>query len=389
MRGALARRLGDLDRAEEALQEALAEALRKWPSSGVPDEPAAWLVTTGWHRAVDTLRREQVGRAKLALLDPPDPPAFSGGDDTLGLIFGCCHPALPEPARIALTLRAVCGLTTEEIAAAFLVPTPTMAQRLVRANRLIRDRAVPFSTPEPEELTERLGPVLTVIYLVYNEGYLANSSAVEQRRDLATQAHALIGQLDLLMPTEPEVGGLAVLLSLCEARAATRFDESGRLVLLSDQDRSRWDRRAVQASVDKLDRVLARRRPGPFQTHAAIAALHATAESAEQTDWAQIRLLYLELFRQTASPLALLSASVATWRAVGAQRALWEVDQLTMRLDGYRLYHATRAELLRDLGREAEAAEALQRALALTANPAERLLLIERLTVYSHAAGIG
>jgi RNA polymerase sigma-70 factor (ECF subfamily) len=386
MRGALARRLGDLDRAEEALQEALAEALRKWPSSGVPDEPAAWLVTTGWHRAVDTLRREQVGRIKLAQLEPP---RYSGDDDTLGLIFGCCHPALPEPARIALTLRAVCGLTTEEIAAAFLVPTPTMAQRLVRANRLIRDRLVPFTTPSPEELAERLGPVLTVIYLVYNEGYLANSAAAPQRRDLATQALALVAQLELLMPTEPEVGGLAVLLALCEARAATRFDDSGKLVLLSDQDRSRWDRRAIRAAVDKLDRVLARRRPGPYQTHAAIAALHATAGSADTTDWAQIRLLYLELFRQTASPLALLSASVATWRAVGTERALWEVDQLGVRLDGYRLYHATRAELLRDLGREAEAAQALQRALALTANPAERVLLTERLTVYSHAAGIG
>ncbi|GIH11231.1 RNA polymerase subunit sigma-24 [Rhizocola hellebori] len=392
MRGALARRLGDLDRAEEALQEALAEALRKWPHSGVPDEPAAWLVTTGWHRAVDVLRREQVGRAKLTLLyppTPPTPPSYNGGDDTLALIFGCCHPALPEPARIALTLRAVCGLTTEEIAAAFLVPTPTMAQRLVRANRLIRDRSVPFRTPAPEELADRLGPVLTVIYLVYNEGYLANSSATEQRRDLATQALALAGQLDLLMPTEPEVGGLAVLLALCEARAASRFDDDGRLVLLSDQDRSRWNQRAIQAAVDKLDRVLARRRPGPYQTHAAIAALHATAESANQTDWAQIRLLYLELFRQTSSPLALLSASVATWRAVGAQRALWEVDQLAARLDGYRLYHATRAELLRELGREAEAAHALQRALALTANPAERVLLTERLTVYSHSAAIG
>ena len=386
MRGALARRLGDLDRAEEALQEALAEALRKWPLSGVPDKPAAWLVTTGWHKAVDVLRREQVGRSKLAQLDPP---SHQGGEDTLSLIFGCCHPALPEPARIALTLRAVCGLTTEEIAAAFLVPTPTMAQRLVRANRLVRERSVPFGMPAPEELSERLGPVLTVIYLVYNEGYLANSASARQRRDLATQALALISQLELLMPTEPEVSGLAVLLSLCEARATTRFDDTGRLVLLSDQDRSRWDGPAIRAAVDKLDRVLARRRAGPYQTHAAIAVLHATAESAAATDWPQIRLLYLELFRQTASPLALLSASVATWRAVGPDRALWEVDQLGARLDGYRLYHATRAELLRELGRGAEATDALQRALALTANPAERVLLTERLTVYSHAAAIG
>ncbi len=386
MRGALARRLGDLDRAEEALQEALAEALRKWPSSGVPDEPAAWLVTTGWHRAIDVLRREQVGRAKLALVEPP---SHTGGDDVLGLIFGCCHPALPEPARIALTLRAVCGLTTEEIAAAFLVPTPTMAQRLTRANRLVKERSVPFAIPQPDELTERLGPVLTVIYLVYNEGYLANSSAAAQRRDLAAQALALIAQLELLMPTEPEVSGLAVLMALGEARAGTRFDAGGQLVLLSDQDRSRWDSAAIEAAVDKLDRVLARRRPGPYQTHAAIAALHATAPHAAETDWAQIRLLYLELFHQTKSPLALLSASVATWHAVGVQRALWEVDQLAIRLGGYRLFHATRAELLRELGQQREAAQALERALALTANPAERVLLTERLTVYSHSARMG
>lgn len=377
MRGALARRLGDLDRAEEALQEALAEALRRWPADGVPDQPAGWLVTTGWHKALDVLRREQVSRAKLAQLDPPQ---SAGDEDVLALVFGCCHPSLPEQARIALTLRAVCGLTTEEIAAAFLLPVPTMAQRLVRANRLIRDREVPFTTPPPEEYAARLSAVLKVIYLVYNEGYLANSSAVVQRRDLAAQALSLAGQLETLMPTEPEVAGLVVLLELCEARAASRFDAAGNLILLSNQDRSRWDQRAIQAAVEKLDRVLLRRRPGPYQTHAAITALHATAASYADTDWAQIRALYLALHRQEGNPLALLSASVATWHAVDAETALWEVDQLASHLDGYRLYHSTRAELLRALGRDDESRLALQRALQLATNPAERTLLIDRLT---------
>ncbi len=387
MRGALARRLGELDRAEESLQEALSEALRRWPSEGIPDQPAAWLVTTAWHKAVDVLRREKVGYAKLVQLVTE--PSLQGHDDVLALIFGCCHPSLPEPARIALTLRAVCGLTTEEIAAAFLVPTPTMAQRLVRANKQIRDLSKPFVIPEPEKMAPRLESVLTVIYLVYNEGYLANSSATVQRRDLTDQARGLAHQLQLLMPTEPEVIGLAVLLDLCEARAPARFDASGRLVLLSDQDRAQWDHQAITNAVDRLDRVLLRRQPGPYQTHAAIAALHATAPSYADTDWAQIRLLYLGLYRQTGSPLALLSASVATWHARSAEEALTEVDRLGEELGGYRLFHATRAELLRDLGRAEECRAALRRALDLAANPAERELLKDRLSDSLREAGIG
>jgi predicted RNA polymerase sigma factor len=387
MRGALARRLGDLDRAEEALQEALAEALRRWPTEGVPDQPAGWLVTTGWHKAVDTLRREKLGQSKLAQISHE--PVLKTGDDLLALIFGCCHPSLPEPARIALTLRAVCGLTTEEIAAAFLVPVPTMAQRLVRANKSIRALNTPFELPDPEHMADRLGSVLTVIYLVYNEGYLANSEANAQRRDLAVQARALARQLEFLMPTEPEVTGLAVLLDLCEARASARFDGAGRLVLLSDQDRALWDQRAIMTAVDRLERVLMRRQAGPYQTHAAIAALHASAPSYADTDWAQIRVLYRALYQQNGSPLALLSASVATWHARSAQAALAEVDLLSEQLDGYRLFHATRAELLRDLGRTAESREALQRALDLVANPAERELLRDRLSDSLREAGIG
>jgi predicted RNA polymerase sigma factor len=387
MRGALARRLGDLDRAEEALQEALAEALRRWPTEGVPDQPAGWLVTTGWHKAVDVLRREKTGRDKLAQLSQE--PALKSGDDLLALIFGCCHPSLPEPARIALTLRAVCGLTTEEIAAAFLVPVPTMAQRLVRANRQIRSLSTPFALPEPEHMAERLGSVLTVIYLVYNEGYLANSEANAQRRDLAVQARALGRQLEFLMPTEPEVTGLAVLLDLCEARAAARFDAGGRLVLLSEQDRALWDHGAIRSGVDRLERALMRGRPGPYQTHAAIAALHACAPSYADTDWAQIRILYRALHEQTGSPLALLSASVATWRARSAEAALAEVDGLAGQLDGYRLFHATRAELLRELGRKDDSRAALRRALELAANPAERELLRDRLSHSLKEAGIG
>ncbi|WP_246002053.1 RNA polymerase sigma factor [Allorhizocola rhizosphaerae] len=404
MRGALVKRLGDLDRAEEALQEAVAQALRHWPDEGVPANPAGWLVTTAWRKAVDQLRREEVGKTKIAYTVPIGAP---DSDDLLALIFGCCHPSLPEQARIALTLRAVCGLTTEEIAAAFLVPVPTMAQRLTRAKKLVRSR---FGIPGPEEYGARLGAVLTVIYLLYNEGYLANSSTTAQRRDLATQALALARQLELLMPGEPEVIGLGVLLDLCEARSSGRFDTAGNLVLLADQDRSTWDSALIKRAVQRLDRVLLRRkaellgrgrlasapsgdgtaagstrpplataRPGPYQIHAAIAALHATAPSYADTDWLQIRMLYMELHRHTGNPLALLSASVATWHARDASAGLAEVSRLAGELDGYRLYHATKARMLQELGREDEARSALERALSLTVNPAEKALLTDRL----------
>ncbi len=392
MRGALVKRLGDLDRAEEALQEAVAQALRHWPAEGVPANPAGWLVTTAWRKAVDQLRREEVGRTKIAYTAGlelprrstaesrgnswPVPIGAPDSDDLLALVFGCCHPSLPEQARIALTLRAVCGLTTEEIAAAFLVPVPTMAQRLTRAKKLVRSR---FGIPGAEEWGDRLTSVLTVIYLTYNEGYLANNSATAQRRDLATQAMALARQLELLMPHEPEVIGLCVLLDLCEARAASRFDEAGNLVLLADQDRSTWDGALIKRAVQRLDRVLTRRSPGPYQIHAAVAALHATAPSYADTDWLQIRMLYSALYRHTGNPLALLSASVATWHARDAAAGLAEVCALSEQLDGYRLYHATRARMLQELGRDDEARSALERALSMTVNPAEKSLLTDRL----------
>ena len=379
MLGVLTRRLGDLGRAEDALQEALAEALRRWAVDGVPDNPAGWLVTTAWRRAVDALRREANGRAKLATLaaGPVDPPT---DEDRLALVFGCCHPALPVSAQVPLTLRAVCGLSTEEIAAAYLVPVATIAQRLVRARRALADRNVPFDLPDPDEYPVRLPAVLAVVYLVFNEGYLASGTATPQRRDLAREALDLARQLTVLMPGEPEVAGLTALMELNEARAATRFDSWGRLVPLAEQDRSRWDRPAIDAAVTRLGRAVALGRPGRYQLEAGIAAQHALAPTPERTHWVAIRALYDQLYAIQPSPVVLLSRAVATRYVLGAPAALAEVDALGDRLTGYRLFHATRAELLRACGRSAEAREAGERALALATNPAERELLARRLS---------
>jgi len=390
MLGVLSRRLGDLDRAADALQEAVAEALRRWPEDGTPEHPAGWLVTTAWRRAIDTLRRDATGREKLAQL-AAEPEPSPTDDDRLALLFACCHPDLPVPYQIALTLYAVSGLSTQEVAAAFLVPTATMAQRLVRAKRQLREHGVRFDQPPAEEYPERLTPVLSVIYLLFNEGYLATSArpttaeprpgdAVRsQRRELATEALELARQLATLMPGEPEVAGLAALLELHEARAATRFDSWGRLVLLEDQDRRRWDHEAIAGAAARLKAAVARNRPGPYQVQAGIAAQHALAPSAPDTDWVAIRALYDRLQALAPSPVVLLSRAVATHRAVGATAALAEIEPLAGQLDGYRLFHATRAELLRAVGREAEAREATGRALALATNPAERDLLARRL----------
>jgi predicted RNA polymerase sigma factor len=380
MLGVLSRRLGDLDRAEEALQDALGQALTRWPDEGVPDSPAGWLVTTAWRKAVDGLRRETTGREKLALVAGAPVPEPTG-DDRLALIFACCHPDLPEPAQVALTLHAVAGLTAEQVAAGFLVPTATMAQRLVRAKRLLRERGVSFEPPEPAQYPDRLGPVLAAIYLIFNEGYLASSRETPQRRELAREALELARQLAHHLPGEPEVGGLAALLELHEARAATRFDGWGRLVLLEDQDRRRWDREMIRTAMLRLRRATARRQPGPYQLQAGIAAQHALARSYEQTDWPAIRALYDRLYALTPSPVVLLSRAVATRYALDAATALAEVDALGDRLVGYRLWHATRAELLRALDRPEEAAEATRRALALATNPAERELLTRRLVL--------
>ncbi|WP_153452172.1 RNA polymerase sigma factor [Streptomyces smaragdinus] len=378
MLGVLGRRLGDLDLAEESLQDALDRALTRWPVEGVPERPAGWLVTTAWRKALDRLRREAAGRDRLAAL-AAEPVPEPTGDDRLALVFACCHPALSEPHQVALTLRAVSGLTTREIAAAFLLPEATIAQRLVRAKRRLRERGVRFEPPVPGEYGERLRAVLAVVYLVFNEGYLATAGASAGRRDLAREGVELARQLAGLMPAEPEAAGLAALLELHQARAAGRFDDGGRLVLLEDQDRGGWDRALIGAAVARLRRAAARDAPGPYQLQAAIAAQHALAPDYGATDWKVIRELYDTLHALSPSPVVLLSRAVATRYAVDARTALAEVDALGERLDGYRLLHATRAELLRALGRGPEADAATRRALALATNPAERELLSRRL----------
>jgi RNA polymerase sigma factor (sigma-70 family) len=378
MLAALGRRLGTLDRAEEALQEALTEALKRWADEGVPDNPAGWLVTTAWRKSVDRLRREATGREKLSFLAADAPPA-PAEDDRLAMIFACCHPALPQASQIALTLHAVSGLSTDEVAAAFLVPVSTAAQRLVRAKRQLRERGVRFDPPDPIDYPKRLPAVLGVIYLLFNEGYLASNRATPQRRELAREALDLARQLVTIMPAEPEVAGLAALLELHEARAATRFDSWGRLVLLEDQDRSRWDRALIRTAVGRLRGAVARNRPGPYQVQAGIAAQHAFAESYAATDWSAIRHLYDRLYGLQPSPVVLLNRAVATRYVAGPAAALAEVDALAGSLDRYRLWHAARAELLRGLGRVDEARAATERALALATNPAERELLARRL----------
>ena len=295
------------------------------------------------------------------------------------MVFACCHPALPRESQIALTLRAVCGLTTAQIAAAFLATEPAMTQRLLRARKALRAAHADLRLPDPDELEERLAEVLAVVYLVFNEGYLASAGRQPARRDLAAQAVALTRLLHRLMPRESEVLGLLALLLLHESRAKTRFDGWGRMVRLADQDRTRWNQKLIDEATRLLDRALALRAPGPYQVQAAIAALHAQAPDYEGTDWPQIRLLYDRLQAMTPSPVVLLNRAVATRYVLGPEAALAEIDPLAGELDGYRLFHALRAGLLAGLGRDREAREANERALALAANPAERELLARRL----------
>jgi RNA polymerase sigma-70 factor (ECF subfamily) len=398
IRASLAARLGDVGLAEELVQDAFIEALVHWRAGGVPPNPGGWLATTARRKALDRLRRERAGREKLALLAAAEPrQAGPGGgpggsydleagagrdedDELLSLIFACCHPSLPRESQIALTLRAVCGLTTAEISAAFLATEPAMGQRLSRARKALRDTGSPVRIPEPDQLRDRLDEVLAVIYLVFNEGYLASAGRTPARRDLAAQAVALNRLLHRLMPREPEVLGLLALLLWHESRAATRFDGWGRLVRLQDQDRARWDRSLAAEATRLLSRAMAMHRPGPYQIQAAIAAVHGQAPGYESTDWRQIRLLYDRLDLLTPSPIVRLNRAVATRFAIGPQAALAEVDALAGELDGYRLFHAVRAELLDDLGRHEQARAANERALALAANPAERELLARRLS---------
>jgi len=375
----LVRFLGDFDLAEELVQEAVLSAIETWPSSGIPANPAAWLTTTARRKAIDRIRRESRYRDKLVLLAGSPAPAPTEPDDRLRLIFTCCHPALAREAQLALTLRAVCGLTTPEIARAFLATEPAMAQRIVRAKRKIVEAGIPYRVPSREELTGRLQEVLAVLYLLFNEGYLASGGPVAHRRDLTTDAEWLAGLLGQLLPEEPEALGLLALMRLHLARAGARFDRSGGLVLLRDQDRSLWNRDAIAAAGRLIERAAAMGRPGPYQVQAAIAALHSEAASWEETDWEEIVALYSLLLAFQPSPVVRLNRAIALRHLAGAAAALVEVEAVASELDSYHLLHATRAELLRDLGRVEEARSEDKAALLLTQNPAERELLRQRL----------
>jgi RNA polymerase sigma factor (sigma-70 family) len=380
---ALVRITGDFAAAEDLVQDAILAALQRWPSEGVPDRPDAWLFTVARNRGLDGLRRQSNYRAKLAQLQWP---VHCTGDDRLRLIFTCCHPALSRPAQIALTLRVVCGLTTAQIARAFLVSETTVAQRITRAKRKITDARIPYRSPDPEELGARLREVLAVIYLLLNEGYLATTER-GQSPDLLDDAEWLAAQLHELMPAEPEVAGLLALIRLHRARAGARFDPQGNLVLLEDQDRLSWDHKAIAAASRLLRRAARSHQPGPYQLQAAIVACHAEAPDWEHTDWEQIVLLYDMLLHLAPSPLTRLHRSIAWRYTAGPERALADVDALAPELQRHHLYHATRAEMLRALGRADEARAANRRALELTANPAEQALLRGRIDWSADAGG--
>ncbi|MHB8507184.1 MAG: RNA polymerase sigma factor [Candidatus Dormibacteria bacterium] len=374
----LVRILGDFDLAEEIVQETLVTALERWPLEGIPDRPGAWLTTAARRRAIDRVRRDANFRGKLALLEEPRS-AVSEPDDRLRLVFTCCHPALSREAQVALTLRTVCGLTTPQVARAFLVPEATIAQRIVRAKRKIVEAGIPYRLPSAAESEARVAEVLAVLYLMFNEGYLSSGDEVPERRDLAEDAAWLAQLMARLLRDDPECWGLLALMRLHLARALTRFDASGNLVLLQDQDRSHWDRRAIAEATAMLEQAAAIGRPGPYQLQAAIAACHAASPSWDATDWEQLLALYDQLVEMSGSPVATLNRAIVVRHLSGPEAALEEVDALASDLDSYHLFHATRAELLDDLGRMAEGTAARRRALELTDNPAERQLLEARL----------
>jgi RNA polymerase sigma-70 factor (ECF subfamily) len=368
--------LGDFSAAEDLVSDAVLTALQRWPVDGIPDRPDAWLFTVARRRGLDVLRREARHRDKLALLHWPAAPE---PDDRLRLIFTCCHPALSREAQVALTLRVVCGLTTAQIARAFLIPEPTVAQRITRAKWKITEAGIPYRIPSDSELGARLSEVLTVIYLLFNEGYLSSGGDAAQSRDLVEDAEWLARLLDQLMPSEPEVAGLLALIRLHRARAAARFDAQGNLVLLPDQDRVLWNHDEITAATQLLARAARHRRPGPYQLQAAIVACHAEAPTWADTDWPQIVTLYDLLLQCAPSPVSRLHRAIALRYVLGPERALAELVTLEGALDRYHLYHASRAELLRALGRPEQARAADRRALELTANPAEQALLRQRL----------